>query len=324
MSLEEKVKHLEEIVKHLTGQDTNILYEQWKSANRGHEHWDGSKYICDPGYERNSAGICTLIPEPQPHECPQHQHWDDTLGKCVDDVVTPPPPTPQFPEQVGKLLYDSNINGKWNNGVDRVVKDKEGNIGPNGFGFYCAASGSPQAHIDGKGVLALITKPGFGRLYFAICNYDAAVYDEFNIVSGSVDNLSDKWRNEHQMGGACDHRPGGLGTHVSLTECGFKDEKCHNIQGKGSDQKLKKPLKNNTWYKSFYLFKDQPDGKVRKVRYIDYNDGNGWVKVNEIIETTFPMLSKGNKAAFLKQSEGWKRLNGSGEIRLRNMQVYEV
>src|ERR1043166_1325687 len=146
MSLEEKVKHLEEIVKHLTGQDTNILYEQWKSANRGHEHWDGSKYICDPGYERNSAGICTLIPEPQPHECPQHQHWDDTLGKCVDDVVTPPPPTPQFPEQVGKLLYDSNINGKWNNGVDRVVKDKEGNIGPNGFGFYCAASGSPQAH----------------------------------------------------------------------------------------------------------------------------------------------------------------------------------
>src|ERR1041384_7248368 len=103
MSLEEKVKHLEEIVKHLTGEDTNILYEQWKSANRGHEHWDGSKYTCDPGYERNSAGICVLVQEPPAPE--------------PEPTPTPTPtPTQQFPEPVGKLLYDSNIHGKWNNG----------------------------------------------------------------------------------------------------------------------------------------------------------------------------------------------------------------
>lgn len=288
----------------LEGPDFNKLYEEFKRANEGHQHYDETtnQYICDGGYERNTTGQCVLVQQVPP--------------------VPVPTPTPlPIPPPTGHILYDSNVNGLWNNGIARIVKTKEGDCRPNGLGFYTAASGNPEAHIDGKGVLTLVTQPGFGRIYFAICNYNASVQYEFNIKSGSVDNLSDKWRNRHQMGGSCDNRPGGLGGHTSLTGCGIKSEKCHNIQGKGTDVTFKKKLSLNTWYKSKYDFFDTPDGKaIQQVRFLDYNDGNGWIKVLDHIEKN-PYPSFMIKAAFEKQSEGWLRLNGSGEVSVRNMQV---
>jgi len=188
-----------------------------------------------------------------------------------------------------------------------------------------AASGSPILEILGNGEARLRTKPGFGRFYVAACNYNASLEFEFNIMAGSVDNLSTKCRSRHQMGGACENRFGGLGTHVALDECGFKAEKCHNIQDQpdSQDAKLKKPLQLNTWYKSKYEYKDTPavDGQtplISYTRWLDYNDGNGWVKVLEGVHR-HPQPFYTDKPLYEKQSEFWTRLNGSGIVALRNM-----
>ena len=298
MSAEERLKHLEEIVKHLTGEDTNILYEQWKAANAGHQTWDGTQYVCDPGYERNAEGVCVLA------------------GPA-------PPPTP--PPTAG-VLFDSNTDIDWSslNGQKKTV-NKFGNVGPNGKGFYTAASGSPKVEMDpADKSLTLITQPGFGRFYLCVNNYNASVEFEFSVKSGNVDNISSKWRSRHQMGGACDNRFGGLGTHVGVKDgaiVGFKEEKCHNIQGKGDKGKLPKPIEVGKWYGSKYDFKDGADGKsVIQTRYIDYKDGAGYVKVREL-EDKNPFPAAFVKALFDQQSEGWFRNNGDGSIAFKNIKV---
>jgi len=299
MSAEERLKHLEEIVKHLTGEDTSILYEQWKASNAGHQTWDGTQYVCDPGYERNAEGVCVLA------------------------GPAPPPPTP--PPAAG-VLFDSNTDIDWAslNGQKKTV-NKFGNVGPNGKGFYTAASGSPKVEMDpADKSLTLTTQPGYGRFYTCVNNYNASLEYEFNVHSGSVDNLSEKTRSRHQMGSSCPNRFGGLGSHVGIKDgavVGFKEEQCHNIQGKGTDGKLPKPIELNKWYKSRYEYKDGSGGKsVIQTRSIDYNDGKGFVKVLELEDKkAFPAAFV--KALFDKQSEFWLRLNGSGSISFRNIKV---
>jgi hypothetical protein len=264
-----------------------------------HSHWDGSKCVCDPGFK------------------------DDGSGNCVEDTTTPPPPPPPVE---GNVLYDSNRDGHWDNGTQRTVDKSEGNIGPNGKGLYMAASGSPILEILGNGEARLRTKPGFGRFYVAACNYNASLEFEFNIMAGSVDNLSTKCRSRHQMGGACENRFGGLGTHIALDEVGFKAEKCHNIQDQADskDEKLSKKLELNTWYKSKYEYKDSADGKsIEYVRHLDYQDGNGWVKVLECSHK-HPQPFYLDKPLYEKQSEFWTRLNGSGIVALRNMRLTAI
>lgn len=246
-------------------------------------------------------------------------------------VVTPPTPTPT-PEvppvttTTTGLLYDSNVDGKWNNNVARTVSGgKDGDTGPNGKGLYTAASGSPKFIIDGNGVGTLETQPGFGRIYIAACNYNATLEYEFNIQSGSVDNLSEKCRSRHQMGDPPEHRFGGLGSHVALSgEVGFKVEKYHNVQLNGSKGTLPKKLALNTWYKSKYEYKDSADQKaIEFIRWIDFSDGAGFVKVLEGKETAIEPYFI-DKASFDKQSEFWLRLNGSGKISFKNVKLRAI
>ena len=98
-----------------------------------HSSWDGEKCQCDPGFH-------------------------DEGGVCVSDDILPPD---------DKVLYDSNRDGKWDNGKKRTVVKSEGDIKANGKGLYMAASGSPQLEIQGDGEAWLVTKPGFGRFYVA-------------------------------------------------------------------------------------------------------------------------------------------------------------
>lgn len=265
-----------------------------------HSHWDGTKCVCDPGYHDDGTGNCVFTGDPDPH---------------------PVPPIPTT-----GLLYDSNVDGKWNNGVARTVSGgKDGNIGANGKGLYTAASGSPKFIIDGKGVGTLETQPGFGRIYICVCNYNATLEYEFNIQSGTVDNLSEKTRSRHQMGGACENRFGGLGSHIAPAgEVGFKTEKCHNIQDAGQTGKLPKKIQLNTWYKSKYEYKDAPDRKsILLTRSIDFSDGAGFVKVLEGKETNV-LPHYIDKAMFDKQSEFWLRLNGSGRISFKNIKLTAI
>src|SRR6185503_1410253 len=87
-------------------------------------------------------GIIKPPPPPPPvHECPDKQHWDETLQKCVDDVIPPPPPPPP---PTGEVLYDSHIHSKLHDGNVRTIAKSEGAVTPNGLGIENHASGNPK------------------------------------------------------------------------------------------------------------------------------------------------------------------------------------
>jgi len=255
-----------------------------------HSHWDGTKCVCDPGYH-------------------------DVNGECVQDDQQPPPPNP------AGVIYDSNTDGQWNNGVSRIVKDKDGNIGPNGKGLFTAASGSPQVSIDGKGTAILTTKPGFGRFYICVNNFNAQIDFDFNIMDSSVDNMSLKGRCRHQAGGNPENRFGGLGNATSTKETDFKIEFYHNVHDRGYNQNLPQPLKVGEWYSKRYIYKNTEDGKgIHMEDWIDFKDGKGLVKVFERTET-HPRPYFMDPTKFNQESWIWFRLNGSGSIGFKNVKV---
>jgi len=264
------------------------------------EHWDEAQQKCVPDD----------IPPPA-HECPPNQHWDESTQSCIDN----PPPNP------AGVIYDSNIEGQWNNGVSRIVQDKDGNTNPNGKGIFTAASGSPEVHIDGKGTAILVTKPGFGRFYLCVCNFNAQLDFDFNIMDSSVDNMSIKGRSRHQSGGAPAHRFGGLGNATSTKDTDFKIEEYHNVHQQGYNKNLPQPLKVGEWYSKRYIYHNTEDNKGIKMEdWIDFKDGKGLVKVFERTETN-PITAAMDKASFDEESWIWFRLNGSGSIGFRNVKV---
>jgi len=146
--------------------------------------------------------------------------WDtsgarqSSSGKITVGTVTPPEP-PQPPMPPGPLptgtLWDSNVNGKWNDGVKRTLTTKEGGQKPDDKSTFVAASGSPKLVIDGDGVAHLVAG------------------------SGGVDNVSIRLRSRHQ--GECNNqtlspaqRFGGHGWSVQKDgRVEFKTEDYHNV-----------------------------------------------------------------------------------------------
>ena len=274
--------------------------------------------------DKGATGSKTLsvtkkIPLPPPADpCPTGQHRDPATGLCVDDSLPPPPPS------TSNVIYDSNVEGKWNNGISRIVKDTDGDTKANGKGIFTAASGSPEVHIDGKGTAILVTKPGFGRFYLCVNNFNAQLDFDFNIMDSSVDNMSIKGRSRHQAGGACENRFGGLGNATSTTETDFKIEVCHNVHESGYNKTLSPKLKVGEWYSKRYIYKNTPDNKgIHMEDWIDFKDGKGLVKVFERTETN-PKPHYMDKAMFMKESWIWARLNGAGSIAFRNMKVTDL
>jgi hypothetical protein len=257
-----------------------------------HSHWDGSACVCDPGYHVVN-------------------------GECVADEQ---PPNPPEPNPAG-VIYDSNTDGKWNDGNSRIVKGSDGDIKPNGKGIFTAASGSPEVHIDGKGTAILVTKPGFGRFYLCVTNFNAQLDFDFNIMDSSVDNMSIKGRSRHQSGGAPAHRFGGLGNATSTKDTDFKIEEYHNVHQQGYNKNLPQPLKVGEWYSKRYIYKNTDDNKaIHMEDWIDYNDGKGLIKIFERTETK-PIAAAMDKASFDQESWIWFRNNGSGSIAFRNVKV---
>jgi hypothetical protein len=244
----------------------------------------------------------------------------------VKKPITPPPtpiPIPP-PTPTGNVIYDSNVDGKWNNGVARVVKDEDGDVKANGKGIFTAASGSPEVRIDGKGVATLVTKPGFGRFYLCVNNFNAQLDFDFNIQSASVDNMSIKGRSRHQAGGACENRFGGLGNATSLLDTDFKIEVCHNVHEQGYDKTLPTKLIGGNWYTKRYIYQNTSDNKgIHMEDWIDFKDGKGLIKVFERTETK-PKPHYMDKATFMKESWIWFRLNGSGSIAFKNVKVTDL
>ncbi len=137
--------------------------------------------------------------------------------KVIVGIITLPPPGPgptptptPTPIPTG-TLWDSNVNGQWNNGVKRTLTTAEGGQKPDDKSIFVAASGNPQLIIDGDGVAHL--QGG----------------------SGGVDNVSIRLRSRHQ--GECNNvsldptkRFGGHGWAIDAKGgVDFKTEDYHNV-----------------------------------------------------------------------------------------------
>lgn len=195
------------------------------------------------------------------------------------------PPTPQpEPQPQEGLLWDSNINGKWNDGNKRTITVKEGNQQPNDKSIFVAASGSPKLVVDGNGVAHLISG------------------------SGGVSNLSFKGRSRHGAGGDPENRFGGIGAHISKTEVGFKIEKYHNEHEQGVEKSFSPEIKDYEWHTFDFEYKDVTGG----IDQVFKLDGT------EKLRSTFknPPAYYTNKTLYNTLSYFWIRLNNADHGRI--------
>ncbi|MGI0022239.1 MAG: PKD domain-containing protein, partial [Nitrososphaeraceae archaeon] len=242
------------------------------------------------GHVATDSSIVTVRKtlEPPAHECGEQQHWDETLGRCVDDIVTPPPE----PETA---LWSSNTHGKWNDGIKRTITTKQGGQTPNDKSIFVAASGNPKFVIDGDGVGHLVSG------------------------SGGVINLSIKGESRHQEGADCPNRGGGEGIGIAHNAWDIKREKCHNIHSSIDKGGLPKSLEDYKWYVARYTWRHEGSG-IRLIAEMDYNDGKGFVKFADTVDKS-PDAWFMDKALNMKNSYVWLRLNNSAHGRIYIMAI---
>lgn len=250
---------------------------------------------------------------------------DDGPEQLVSDLDFVPIEKPLPPITDGDVLYDSNKDGKWNDGKKRIVTDKEGDVKPNGKGLWMAASGKPRLEILGTGESNLICDPGHGRFYVAATNFNSRLEGEF-ALSKETDNLSLKIRCRHQEGGSCDNRFGGYGCSISLDEVGCKREDCHNIHSNSKSKALPQRLRTDTWYAFRFTVRNDKDNKqVLYLAELDFKDDKGFVTVLSHVDPS-PKPYMMDEASFNKSSYFWVRQNNEekGVIRLRNLKLVKL
>ena len=256
-----------------------------------------------------------------------HQTVSKTLKVTVGSVTPTPTPTPT-PSPAG-LVYDSNVQGKMNNGVKRFVKDREGNVNANGFGFTVNASGGGGINCLGNGQFNIEpAEKGNRRMYICACNYNGILEGEFSILDSLVRNYSIKVRSRHQYRDEVDSNApdskaqGGLGIHYSIAEqkVGFSYETVHGTNGGSVEKSLPKKLEVGKWYGWRYTFKDASSSTVNIKVELDYKDGNGFVTVLNITPTVPSVFF--NKADFDTWSQFWLRDNNEGKIAQKNVKLY--
>lgn len=269
-------------------------------------------------------------PEPEPIECGENEHKNaqgncvcndgyrrDSSGKCVK--IIEPEPIPD-----GDIIFDSNKH--WVGTTGQTVSGKFGNIGPNGKGFYTAASGSPKLHFVTP-TEYILEGSGSGihpRIYGAVCNYNARIECTFKFITDSVENITLKIRNRHGMGGDCENRVGGFGCHIARNEAGMKIEKCHNIHESGKDFSLPKNLVTGQWYRMAFTVKDIEGEGIFQELELDYLDGEGFIKIGRTMYTG-SYAPYFNKALFDQHSEFWIRYNGnSGKVGFKDVILRKV
>lgn len=274
------------------------------------QHWDSALGKCVPN-------VVT------PPTCPPNMHWDATLQKCVEDVVTPPPTT--------GAKYDSNIQGKWNNGIARFVTSREGIVTADGYGFTVNASGGGGFRIDGKGQGNLEpSSSGHRRIYICCCNYNARLEGEFIFLDSKPRNFSIKTRNRHQyedeVGGSVPNtkKQGGLGLDFSIEdqEVGHKVEVYHGENMGSVSKALPKNLEVGKWYAYKFTYKDKSSSEIDIKVELDYKDGNGFRTV--LSHVAKPPSQFFNKADFDTWSQFWLRLNDEGKIGNRNVRLFPL
>jgi len=269
-----------------------------------------TKYASLREITSEKAGGTVPQPEPEPTPTPEPE----------------PTPTPTPTPEGGTLIYDSNASyANWNSSP-RVIKDKDGDISPNGKGIELHASGSPVLSIDGNGNGELaVAAGGHGRTYVFCKNYSGIYEEDLTFLDANVGSHTLQFRSRHNEGGDPKNRFGGLSFKVSLVDVGTKVELYHNVHTDDLEKALAKKISVNQTVRVRCLFRDQAGGIYRKLS-IDYNDGNGFV---DVLEKTWsnPIPEALDKASFDQQSYFWQRINPdakAGKIRMANVKLYSL
>lgn len=290
-----------------------------------HEHWDDTQQKCVPD-----------LPPPPP-ECPEGQHKDEN-GNCIPDVVECPPGqhkdasgncVPDSPPGEG-LLYDSNTDIDWGSITGEFLKvtDVYGDFRPNGKYFRMKASGNPRMYLyPATKELVLEHDGSYGRAYFGVCNYQSRLECEFKLDS-TANNASFKTRNRHQYAdivktAADKERQGGQGSSFASNKVDADLEVVHGTELSGPSKALNPPLEANKWYKIRFSQYDK-DNEIHIVDELDRGDGKGFQVVNEGDVGAPPQFF--NRGQFETFSEFWVRLNADkgGRLTFKNLKMYKI
>jgi len=274
------------------------------------------------------------VPEPEPgHDCKAGQHWDPNLNKCVDDEEPTPEPGPEPPS--GTLLYDSDVDIDW-----ATMDGKKIEIGkpygdptkPGTKYIRMNASGSPRITFKASDKSLTLEHDGdFGRAYFGVINYASRLECEY-ILDSCNNNASDKTRNMHQyneylraIGQPEVSKPvGGVGNAWKCGQVVNDLEITHGDQGDGLAEKTLTPkLEAGKPFKIKFSQFDK-NGKIHIIDELDRMDGQGYKVVNEG-DVSAPSQFF-DKAAFMKFSEFWIRLNakGGGKLVVKHIKLYAL
>ena len=245
----------------------------------------------------------------QVEECPQGQHWDPILKKCVDDDG-------QQVEDM-QLLWDSDTT--WANGNAREFTQKD----PDDPTLEMRAGEGRLLNIDGQG--NGLQSGARGRQYLYKNNYNGLIELQYT-PNSTIDNLSLAVRSRHNEGGDCKNRFGKFGAAIHLDSCEWSAEICHNEHEDldPGNTEITPALENGKEYGIRVAFFDI-GSEVYGRLWIDYKDGNNWQQKGQAVCRN-PKPSYVDKPSFDERSYFWVRTNGGSpkDVKLRKEKLYEL
>jgi hypothetical protein len=230
-------------------------------------------------------------------------------GEILRNIISPPPSTPPIPPSPpanGTVLWDSNVNGKWNNGRKRTMTSAH-EFDPDSKNVEVAAGSSRKFEVFGDG-MAKITGDR-ARIYVHVNNYNAQMEISY-IPNPSLDNtLSLRLRSRHNEPDPPENRFGGYGVAVSLDEGKPGREEYHNEHTSFPDFKLPYKMQYGKMYTLRYSVHDTADGKqVEMWLEIDYENNGNFIEVGRWKDPK-PLPYMLDKELYLKKSYVWVRVN---------------
>ena len=157
--------------------------------------------------------------------------------KLADDSVIPPTPT--------GVLWDSNINGKWNNGIRRIVTDHHG-YDPYDPLTEVAAGENRKWEIVGDGTCFL--SGARARVYNHTKQIAGNKYqwDIHYVHNSTLDNMSLEFFSRHNEDDPPENRFGGEILSFHKNDIEFDEEHWHNERNGGDSHSLSSPISDSS------------------------------------------------------------------------------
>lgn len=291
---------------------------------RGESVIDVTPEVCPDG-QHWDATLKKCVDDIISHECPEGQHWDDAAGRCVDNIVTP---------EVG-LLYNCIKHGKWNQ--NRTITDYD-LLFPKPFrgagGIILAASGANKKLEIANGIAKFTAGKGHPRYYTDIPNYNTYTVYDLMFLSLVTRNHTHQKQSRHNMGGANENRFGGFNHLIDIEgqKCGLKIELWHEATGEnhisGPTANLPHPIKTNQWVGIKNT--DQIKGRnVLSKTELDYHTGAGWElgvqKTYDLSGAQYDFIF--NEKLYRDVSSEWFRMNPNvdgGGFSVKDYNIFQL